>query len=94
MDEQHDQCTQRCRRLGHPVPFHYCRTESGDRPCRLLLDCWWETFDIVAWARENLDAEVAAELEHHPPPPDKRVNLFELIQQAQERVAKKKHPPE
>jgi len=94
MNKEHDEKSIRCRRLGHPVPFHYCRTEGGEKPCRLLLDCWWESFDVVAWARENLDPEIAAELERRPPPPDKRINLFELIEQAKKRLEKKDGPIE
>lgn len=90
MDTQHDERALRCRRLGHPVPFRYCRTESGERPCRLLLDCWWQTFDVLAWARENLPEEVVEQLENRPPPPNKMASIADLIEEARKRLNEKK----
>jgi hypothetical protein len=90
MDETHDQTSIRCRRLGSDVPFLFCRTEGeADEPCRLLRDCWWERFDILTYIRENYSPDVAERLEADAPPPTKAVGLFEMIQQAQERLAKK-----
>jgi hypothetical protein len=47
MLEQHDaDVLPRCRRLGHEITFAYCRRENFGKPCRLILDCWWERFDV------------------------------------------------
>jgi hypothetical protein len=46
MLKEHDQdVLPRCPRLGHELTFGYCRQESRGKPCRLILDCWWERFD-------------------------------------------------
>jgi hypothetical protein len=90
MDESHDTDEIRCRRLGHPVPFRFCRCEGGDldAPCRLLRDCWWERFDVARYVRANCSPAVAERLEADAPPPDKVLSLVDLIRQAQERVAR------
>ena len=86
MNRQHDGKTTRCRRLGHDVQFGYCREESMGRPCRLIIDCWWQSFDVQSFLQENLTDEAYAALESAKPP-DKVLTLFELIRQAQERAA-------
>ena len=87
MDETYDKQQIRCRRLGHQVPFGYCRLESDGQPCRLVRDCWWERFDIHTYLRENFPAEVCAAFEAECPPPDKTLSLVEIIRQAQQRLA-------
>lgn len=85
----HDQdVLPRCRRLGHEVNFGYCRRENGGRPCRLILDCWWEHFDVRAFLQAHLPAEGMAQVEQASvaPPPSKMSSLLDLIQQAQERA--------
>ena len=78
----------RCRRLGHEVAFSYCRQETGGKPCRLILDCWWEQFDVRAFLQANLPAEVMAQVERasNSPPPARVVSLLDLIEQARERL--------
>lgn len=86
----HDQDVHfRCRRLGHEVAFEYCRQEMGGRPCRLILDCWWERFDVRAFLRAHLPEEVMADLEKDAdsPPPSKVLSLLDLIQQTKARLA-------
>ena len=73
-----------CRRLGHEVALDYCRTESGDRPCRLILDCWWQQFDIRRFLHENFSEEIVRGLEKSSPP-NKVTSLVDLIAQAQKR---------
>ena len=36
----------RCPRLGHEVTVGYCRRETGAKPCRSIMDCWWERLDV------------------------------------------------
>jgi hypothetical protein len=86
----HDQdVLPRCRRLGHDVAFGYCRQESAGKPCRLILDCWWEQFDVRAFLQAHLPAEIMAEVERAgtSPPPPKVLSLLEIVQQAKERLA-------
>lgn len=79
----------RCCRLGHEVAFGYCRQEMGGRPCRLILDCWWERFDVRAFLRAHLPEETmaAVEVAGSSPPPSKMLNLLDLIQQTKARLA-------
>jgi hypothetical protein len=78
--------------LGHEVSFAYCRTQEGDRLCGRILDCWWETFDVCGFLRDNLPAEQFGKLADPAPRPPKVASLAELIAQARARVeAEKKH---
>jgi hypothetical protein len=90
MLNEHDQdVLLRCRRLGHEVAFGYCRQETGGQPCRLILDCWWEQFDVRAFLRAHLPEEAMAQVERAAaaPPPSKVLSLVEMIQQTKQRVA-------
>lgn len=76
----------RCPRLGHEVPFSYCLA-CGDNGglCWKIADCWWETFDVIGYLKENFPEEaVAAVLDARPRP--KVASLVELIKKAQQRV--------
>jgi hypothetical protein len=89
MLNEHDQdVLLRCRRLGHEVAFGYCRQETSGKPCRLILDCWWEHFDVRAFLRAHLPEEAMVQVERAAasPPPSKVLSLVELIQQAKERL--------
>jgi len=91
---EHDQdALLRCRRLGHEVAFGYCRQETRGKPCRLILDCWWEHFDVRAFLQAHLSPEVMAEVEQAgaSPPPPKVLSLLDIIQQAKDRLAQE--PP-
>ncbi len=95
--EETDLLEIRCRRLGHEVPFTYCCSESAQqKPCRLILDCWWERFDVEACLRERLLPEEFAALGRtcSAPPPDKTVSLVELIEQARARLTPSSSDPE
>jgi len=92
MLKEHDQdVLLRCRRLGHEVTFSYCRQETGGKPCRLILDCWWEQFDVRALLQAHLSAEEMAPVARAgaSPPPAKVASLFDLIQQAKDRLKDK-----
>lgn len=94
MIDERDQEKGHCRRLGHEVTFGYCRQEAGSSPCRLVLDCWWERFEVRDFLQQNLPAEAMARVERASagPPPSKVLSLLELIQQAQQRTAGRKQP--
>jgi hypothetical protein len=92
MLNEHDQdLLLRCCRLGHEVTFGYCRQETSGRPCRLILDCWWEQFDVRSFLQANLPEEDMARVEHASasPPPSKVLSLMETIQQAKDRLKPK-----
>ena len=55
MEAAEKQLMRRCPRLGGPVSFHYCRTcETDQQLCWKIIDCWWETFDVVRYLQERL----------------------------------------
>lgn len=92
MLNEHDQdVLLRCRRLGHEVTFGYCRQETGGQPCRLILDCWWEQFDVLAFLQAHLSAEEMGAVERAglATPTSKIQSLFGLIQQTKDRLKDK-----
>jgi hypothetical protein len=93
MLNEHDQdLLLRCRRLGHEVTFGYCRQETCGKPCRLILDCWWEQFDVRSFLQAHLSNEDMAQVERasESAPPSKVLSMVEMIQQAKDRL---KHKP-
>lgn len=78
--DKHDGRKMHCRLLGHEIAFAYCRQTAGAQPCRKILDCWFETFDVDAFAREHFTAEQIAAILTSPKP--KMASIIELIQQA------------
>jgi hypothetical protein len=44
----------RCPRLGGPVTFRYCLASEASGPCFKVIDCWWETFDVVRFLQDHL----------------------------------------
>jgi hypothetical protein len=73
------------------VAFGYCRQETRGTPCRLILNCWWEQFDVRSFLQANLPAEDMAQVERagDSPPPAKVLSLVEMIQQAEDRLKRK-----
>ena len=93
MLNEHDQdVLPRCPRLGHELTFGYCRQEAGRKPCRLILDCWWERFDVRSFLQAHLTEEDMVQVERAgaAPPPSKVLSLVEMIQQAKDRIALEK----
>lgn len=76
----HDHRSRRCPMLGHSVSFSYCRAPARERPCRKVLDCWWETFDVREFIRSSHGEEGLAEIT--APPKERILSLVELIEQA------------
>ena len=70
--------------LGHEIAFAYCRQPAADAPCRKLLDCWWETFDVRTWASRCLTEPQQHALAQRRP--DKAASLVDLINQARRRT--------
>jgi hypothetical protein len=90
---EHDQdVLPHCPRLGHELTFGYCRRETGGKPCRLILDCWWERFDVRSFLQAHLAEEAMDQVERAgaAPPPSKVLSLVEMIQQAKDWIAVEK----
>jgi hypothetical protein len=82
MEKTNRKLERRCPRLGGPVTFRYCMISGEDRlPCHKIFDCWWETFDIVRYLKDNLPADQFNRLMAARPRP-KIVSLVELIEKA------------
>ena len=91
MDTSKDIIERRCPRLGHSIPFKYCRTSGTDKtPCWKIADCWWEHFDIAEYLQQNYPPSICRHIATAQPP-SKITSLVELIQQAQQRIEKDKH---
>lgn len=88
MDTSQDHRIRRCPRLGHDVRFAYCRTLEGATLCPRILDCWWETFEVESFLREQLSEEEFAALTRPGPAKPKVLSLLELIEQAKQTAAK------
>ena len=81
------QLVRRCPRLGGPVDFFYCMAcESHRHPCRKIIDCWWETFDVQRYLEDNLAPDVLAQINSGAPEP--KINqLVKVLARAQKRLA-------
>ena len=92
VSDQEDHRHRRCPRLGHDVPFRYCRTQEAEKLCPRVLDCWWERFDIETFLRscypgEDVDALL------HPASQPKVATILELIEAAKARRGASPSPP-
>lgn len=77
-----DEYITRCPMLGNPVPFHYCRDNAGALPCRKILDCWHEHFDVHAYlSRTYSDEEMASIVS---PPKPKLMQIIEIARKVKE----------
>ena len=48
----------RCPMLGGEISFKYCETcGANSLPCRKIMDCWWELFDIERYLKDTLTKE-------------------------------------
>jgi hypothetical protein len=88
MITDHDKRERRCPRLGHDVPFSYCRKPGDETPCSRIYDCWWEIFDIAAYLQEHYSDETIRKI--NEPPKLKTTSLLEMIQQAEKRLNNQK----
>ena len=79
----HDGRRRRCPRLGHEVPFGYCRRPARDLPCGRIADCWWEQFDVAGFLRAHYAPEQIGRI--LAPPAPKAATLVDLIRQVRRR---------
>jgi len=68
-----------CVRLGHPVPFRYCQQPAQPDPCFRIVDCWWETFDVVAHLKSVLPERTLNKLLEGRKPPDRMQTILEIV---------------
>ena len=71
----------RCPRLGHQIPFSYCRKENQGLPCFKIIDCWYNHFPVEQYLKKDLTSD-EWEKTFNRPPRNKIVSLLELIEQA------------
>ncbi len=84
-EKKNKKLERRCPRLGGPVPFKYCMfVGEENQPCFKVIDCWWETFDIVQYLKDNLPEDQFNRLMDKRPRP-KIASLVELIEKAKSR---------
>lgn len=70
--------------MGGPVPLSYCKQCDDDhQPCFKIIDCWWETFDVVRYLKDQLSEEQFSRLSSGTPRP-KVASLVELIEKAKQ----------
>ena len=61
--ERFDRLEIYCRKLGHVLPFAYCRREQEDGlPCARILDCWHRRLPIANYLRDHFDAAQLARI--------------------------------
>lgn len=76
----------RCPRLGGEVSFRYCRdADPRGGICWKILDCWWETFDVVRYLRDTLEPEIFEGLTQ-PKAPRKMSQLIETLEASRRRL--------
>jgi hypothetical protein len=78
----HDHQKRYCPMLGHDLTFAYCRAPGNAVPCRKIIDCWWEVFDVESFVKEHFGDTILQTISQ--PAADKMVTLFDLIQQAKQ----------
>ena len=86
-NKQVDEYSIRCPRLGHPIVFSYCRSESKGLPCFKTLDCWFQYFPVEAYLRERLSQEEWEKV-FEQQGRTKVQSLLELIEEAKKRTGK------
>jgi hypothetical protein len=83
------QLVRRCPRLGGPVDFFYCKTcEPQRHPCRKIIDCWWETFDVQRYLQDHLAPAILERLTTKKPEP-KLSQLVKIAARSKKRLAEK-----
>ena len=87
MNSNANPLVRRCPRLGGPVAFGYCLSGEPEPPCFKIVDCWWETFDIVRYLQDHLPEERFARVMNARPKP-KVASLVEMAAQTKARMPK------
>ncbi len=79
-----DHLERRCPRLGSVVSFGYCMISGEDNlPCWKIFDCWWETFDVDGYLKQNLPNPAYNQLKSMAETPRNKIgSIIEIINQA------------
>ncbi|MCF7929851.1 MAG: hypothetical protein K9L29_12320 [Spirochaetales bacterium] len=81
---KYDQKIIYCRKLGHKLPFSYCRREKGGLPCPKILDCWFEQLPVRRFLEDHYSLEERERV--FEPRKDRMLSIVELARRAKERV--------
>lgn len=81
--DHYDGRTRYCPRLGHTVPFGYCRKPGSDAFCRNIVPCWETAIDIAGFLAAHYTEEERKAATAEPKP--KVMSLIELIEKAKAR---------
>lgn len=85
MSQNRNPLVRRCPRLGGAVEFSYCMRCELEQPCFKVVDCWWETFDIVQYLQDHLSGDQFDRV-MNARPKAKISSLVEVIAQAKQRI--------
>lgn len=86
LDPEKENLQRRCPRLGSMIPYKYCMISGEDSlPCFKILDCWWETFDVESYLKENVPAEIFDQLALARPR-EKVASLVDIAEKAKDRL--------
>ncbi|MCU0822127.1 MAG: hypothetical protein MUC95_06605 [Spirochaetes bacterium] len=69
-----------CRKLGHYVPFKYCRTVNDSLPCHKIKDCAFEKLPVEDFLQAHYSKDDMEKIFN--PPADKISTLIDLIERA------------
>ncbi len=78
--ESYDTLQVYCPKLGHVVPFRYCRSVKDGLPCGQSIHCWQEQMDIREYIAGNYTGEEVSRI--FAPPKDKIETIVDLIEKS------------
>jgi hypothetical protein len=55
MSTEYDHKLIRCPKLGDEMTFAYCLRESGNMPCSRIIQCWFRSFDVISFLKNQLN---------------------------------------
>ena len=78
--EEYDGLEIYCRKLGHHIPFSYCRAPGSRKICSSVRECWYHRMDIDGYLNALYSSE---ELEEAlKPGPPKITGIMEILARA------------
>jgi len=89
-DKDINNLERRCPRLGSKISFRYCLISGeDDNPCWKIFDCWWEYFDVAAYLKANLPAEMFEQLARQAATTQAKNKLASIVEIAEQAKNKK-----
>lgn len=55
--EEYDGLEIYCRKLGHHLPFSYCREPGSAKVCSSIRECWYSRIDIDGYLKDRYSPE-------------------------------------